>query len=423
MLYHSAASKPKRFGEVMKRILFVDDESMVLDGLRRMLRAMRNEWDMKFVESGHEALETLAGGKFDVIVTDMRMPGMDGCELLNQVRRHYPQVIRIVLSGQSDMDMLLRSVGPAHQFLSKPCDAETLKATVVRVCSIQNLLEDEALIKVVSGIESLPSLPKLYSEVVSELNSAEGSLNRVGEIISKDSGMSAKILQLVNSAFFGLPRHVTSALKAVQFLGFDTVKALVLTVKVFSMFSRDDLEEYSVDELWRHSLGTGLCAREIARGEEWGQEETDETFMAGLLHDIGKLILVEKFPEECRELVKRTHHNVNLYEAERQVFGTTHAQIGAYLLGIWGLSEPIIKTVAYHHIPGLCPEPRPNVLAAVYMANIFERKSLCSLETGSVPELDAEYLRRQGIADRVTLWRSFCAKSDGEGDACQDTVC
>jgi len=200
----------------MKRILFVDDESMVLDGLRRMLRGMRNEWEMEFAASGHEALGILAGRQFDVIVTDMRMPGMDGCQLLNHVKKLHPQVVRIVLSGQSDNDMIMKSVGPAHQFLSKPCDAEILKTTVARVCSMWNLLDDEALIKVVSGIESLPSLPQLYSEVVDEVNSAEGSLNRVGEIISKDSGMSAKILQLVNSAFFGLPRQVTSPVRAVQ---------------------------------------------------------------------------------------------------------------------------------------------------------------------------------------------------------------
>ncbi|MGC9963996.1 MAG: response regulator [Syntrophobacteraceae bacterium] len=408
---------------MMKRILFVDDESMVLDGLRRMLRGMRNEWGMEFAASGHEALKILACGQFDVIVTDMRMPGMDGCQLLNHVKQLYPQVIRIVLSGQSDMDMVLKSVGPAHQFLSKPCDAEILKATVVRVCSIQNLLEDEALIKVVSGIESLPSLPELYSQVVDELNSADGSLNKIGEIISRDSGMSAKILQLVNSAFFGLPRQVTSAVKAVQFLGFDTVKALVLTVKVFSMFSRSDSAEYSVDDLWRHSFGTGICARAIANGEKWGQESMDEAFMAGLLHDIGKLILVEKFPSECLEVIKKIHHNARLCDAEREVFGTSHAQIGAYLLGIWGLSEPIIKTVAYHHSPGLCPDPAPEVLAAVYLANIFERNGLCGADMGSAPELDSEYLKRQGIADRVILWRALCARSDGEGDACQDPVC
>jgi HD-like signal output (HDOD) protein/CheY-like chemotaxis protein len=423
LLYNQAASQQKRFGEVMKRILFVDDESMVLDGLRRMLRGMRNEWEMEFVPSGDDALRSLAGGQFDVIVTDMRMPGMDGCQLLNRVKELYPDVVRIVLSGQSDMEMVLKSVGPAHQFLSKPCDAEILKATVSRVCATRSLLEDEALIRVVSGMESIPSLPELYSQVVEEVTSAEGSLNRIGEIISRDSGMSAKILQLVNSAFFGLPRQVTSPVKAVQLLGFDTVKALVLSVKVFSMFSRSDWQAYSVDSLWAHSLGTGLCARAIAHQEKWGQELVDESFMAGLLHDIGKLILVEKRPLECLEVIKKISNGTSLHDAERDIFGTTHAQVGAYLLGIWGLSEPIIKTVAYHHTPCICPGASPGNLAAVYLANIFERKRLCGAGMGSAPKLDSQYLESLGIADRVTRWSSICGEMGGEDHACQDPVC
>ncbi len=406
----------------MKRILFVDDESMVLDGLRRMLRGMRNEWEMEFVASGHDAMEVLAGRQFDVIITDMRMPGMDGCQLLNHVKDLHPRVVRIVLSGQSDKEMVLKSVGPAHQFLSKPCDAETLRATVVRVCSMRTLLEDEALIKVVSGMESLPSLPQLYTEVVSEVNSADGSLNRIGEIISKDSGMCAKILQLVNSAFFGLPRQVTSSIKAVQFLGLDTVKALILSAKVFSTSSHSDFAHYSVDELWRHSLGTGLCAKAIAKMENWGQEVIEEVFTAGLLHDVGKLILVDKFPAKCLEVVKRINDETHLYEAELDIFGTTHAQVGAYLLGIWGLSGEIIKAVAWHHTPSSCPSPFPSVLAAVHLADFFDCERPSSLEVKSLPQLDIQYLDSLGITDRVSTWRTLCAERQGEGDARKDSI-
>ncbi len=409
----------------MKRILFVDDEPMVLDGLRRMLRGMRDEWEMEFATSGHDALKILDSGRFNVIVTDMRMPGMDGCQLLNLVKELHPQVVRIVLSGHTDKDMVLKSIGPVHQFLSKPCDAETIRTTVARVCSVRDLMQDEALIKVVSGVDSLPSLPKLYSEVADEVKSSEGSLNRIGEIISKDSGMSAKILQLVNSAFFGLPRQVTNPVRAVQFLGLDTVKALVLSVKVFSMFSRSDLTFYSADDLWRHSLRVGLCARAIAEQEKWGQESADEAFMAGLLHDIGKLILVEKFPEKCREVVDRVDRtNCRIHEAEIDIFGTSHTQVGAYLLGIWGLSESITETVAYHHRPGSCPGPPFNTLAVVYLANIFEAKKPAGVEMEPAPELDTEYLERLGIAaGRVAIWRRLCVETDGEGDGRQNPVC
>ncbi len=406
----------------MKRILFVDDESMVLDGLRRMLRPMRNEWEMEFAGSGREALKILEGKQFNVIVTDMRMPGMDGCQLLNHVKEFYPQVVRIILSGQSDMEMVLKSVGQAHQFLAKPCDAETLKNTITRVCSMGDLLEDKALLRVVSSIESLPSLPKLYSEVMDEINSEEGSVNKVGEIISRDSGMSAKILQLVNSAFFGLPRHITSPVRAVHLLGLETVKALVLTVKIFSTFSQSDLAGYSADALFRHSLAVGLSARNIAILEGWEQERIDEVFMAGLLHDIGKLILADKFPEQCLKVIERIDGaNSRIHEAELYVLGTTHAQVGGYLLGIWGLSEPVIQTVACHHTPGKSPCSEPNSLTAVYMADIFENES--SVESEPPLEFDTGYVERLGIADRVEIWRKLCQKRQGEDDACQNSFC
>jgi DNA-binding NtrC family response regulator len=140
--------------KIKKRILFVDDERKVLDGLQRMLRSMRSEWEMESAISGQEALEILEGKPFDAVVTDMRMPGMDGRQLLEQVKNLHPQVVRIILSGYTDKDLILNSVGLTHQFLSKPCDPEALKTTIARACAMRLLLEDESLISVISKIES-----------------------------------------------------------------------------------------------------------------------------------------------------------------------------------------------------------------------------------------------------------------------------
>ena len=188
-----------------RRILFVDDEPVLLDGLKRMLRGMRDQWEMTFAVSAEAALEIIKCKPVDVVVTDVRMPGMDGVQLLSQVRDLYPQIVRIILSGTNDKDLIFKSIGSAHQYLSKPCEGETLRATISRACTLRGLLDDKSLVSVVSGIESLPSLPALYEEVVEEANSPNGSLNRVGEIISRDVGMSAKILKIVNSSFLGCP--------------------------------------------------------------------------------------------------------------------------------------------------------------------------------------------------------------------------
>ena len=219
-----------------KRILFVDDEPKILEGLQRTLRSMRQEWEMQFAGSGQEALECLSKEPFDVVVSDMRMPGMDGAQLLKEVMRLYPQIARIILSGHSDQEIVLKSVRIAHQYLAKPCEAETLKSVVTRTCALRELLADDAVRRMVSNMDSIPSLPSLYAEIMEEIQSPNASIQRVGKIISKDMGMTTKILQLVNSAFFGLRRHVSSPSQAVSLLGLDTIRALVLSVHIFTHF-------------------------------------------------------------------------------------------------------------------------------------------------------------------------------------------
>ena len=223
----------------MRKILFVDDESMVLDGLRRMLRSMRQEWDMTFVESGQMALDWLEKNNCDVIVSDMRMPGMDGAQLLGEVRQRHPHMIRLALSGHSEVEMLLESVRATHQFLAKPCDPEILRSTVERALGLMAMIEDDAIRMIIAQIDSLPSLPALYGEVMNEICTPEGSISKVGQIIEKDVAMTAKMLQIVNSAFFGLKRHVSSASQATTLLGVDIIRSLVLTTKIFSSFDQD----------------------------------------------------------------------------------------------------------------------------------------------------------------------------------------
>ncbi|HID38707.1 MAG TPA: response regulator, partial [Calditrichaeota bacterium] len=176
----------------MKKVLFVDDDPSLISGLKRMLRPLRKEWEMHFVPGGQEALDLLAESRFDVIVSDMRMPGMNGAELLARVRELYPHMIRIILSGYSDQDLLLKAVRPAHQFLSKPCDADTLKNTVLRVSKIQDILNSNEVKQVIAQVDSLPSLPYLYQEIMRKLEEDDTAVKDVGMIIQKDIGMSAQ---------------------------------------------------------------------------------------------------------------------------------------------------------------------------------------------------------------------------------------
>jgi HD-like signal output (HDOD) protein len=399
----------------MRRVLFVDDEINVLDGLRRMMRPLRHEWQMEFAPGGCEALEILNKGPFDVVVTDMRMPNMDGAALLAHVRDRYPHVVRIVLSGQADREAMIRSVAVTHQHLSKPCDPDLLKSTVTRACAIKDLLANDALRRVVSRLKAIPSLPSLYTEVMNELQTADPSTQKVGEIIAKDPGMTGKILQMVNSSFFGVRRHVASPAQAAVLLGAEAIKALVLSVQIFTQFDQLTLRQLSIDAVWTHSNLTGALARRIAQAEHADQKTADHSFLAGLLHDAGKLVLAAHYSERYSEAVTLAdREKLVLQQAEHNILGTSHAEVGAYLLGLWGLPDPVVEAVAWHHAPMDCPASTFCPLTAVHVANSLMHECQGGPDARLTHQMSIEYLDRIGLADHMESWRSLAQEQSGE---------
>lgn len=389
-----------------KYILFVDDEPNILQGLQRMLRPLRDEWNMTFVKSGAEALAHLAQAPVDVIVSDMRMPGMDGAQLLTEVMRQHPEVVRIILSGQANRETVLKAVGPTHQYLAKPCDPESLKALVNQTSELRELLTDATLKSLVASLKSLPSLPSLFFEIVEALKASEVSIHQVAQIISKDVGMTAKILQLVNSAFFGLRRRVDDLPRAISLLGFDTIKSLVLSLHVFSQCNQAMLNKYALHTLWDHSIATGACARLIARAEKQAQHVVDSVVTAGMLHDCGKLVLATNLPElygEALTLAQQQH--LPSWEAERATFGATHAEVGAYLLGIWGLPNTIVEALAFHHHPAQSLEKTLSPLTVIHVADALTHEQQMGADNTSQTSVDLDYLTTLGLADRFPVWQ------------------
>lgn len=390
----------------MKQLLFVDDEPKLLDGLKRSLRPMREEWNMTFVTSGAEALLALEQTPIDVIVSDMRMPVMDGAQLLNEVRQRFPQVVRIVLSGQSDKELIYQSITATHQYLDKPCETKLLKATVLRACALRDLLGSDSLRQLVTGMHQIPSQPTLYADIRKEAESKTASIRAIGAIISKDMGMTAKILQLVNSAYFGLRGSVSTAEQAVNLLGLDTVQALVLTVHVFSQFSSIHGSGFNIDRLWEASMETGALARAIAKAEQVPALMIEQAYTAGLLHDVGRLVFAANAQARYEATLKTAHDKgLPMWEVECLEFGASHADVGAYLLGLWGLSDPIVEAVAFHHRPADCAGNGFSPLTAVHVANVLQEQ-LSRQPTRDVPsQIDSTYLNTLHMTDRLPHWR------------------
>ena len=390
------------------QILFVDDQPNVLDGLRRMLRPQRHEWDMEFAPGGAEALAALERAPFDILITDMRMPGMDGAQLLDEVRRRFPRIVRIVLSGQYDREAALRSVALAHRSLTKPCDAETLKETIARTCALRQLLRNESLLRLASQLQTVPSLPALHAQVLKELDAPEPSLHTIGQIVGRDIGMTAKIMQVVNSAFFGVRGSVAGPAQAVVLLGTETTRVLVLAANVFSRFDSAGVPPYTPDALWQHGLQASGLARLIARAERAGDEAVNQAALGGLLHDVGRLVLVAHQPELYRQVLDvARRERLSQDDAERRVLGATHAEVGAYVLGLWGFPDPVVEAVAWHRAPGECPGDTFSPLTAVHAADALLAEGKGEGSASAEAPLDLNYFTRLGLAGRVEEWRTL----------------
>lgn len=399
------------------RILFVDDEQPVLDGFRLMLRSRRAEWTARFCSNADEAMDVLAAEEIDIVIADMRMPGKDGASLLEEVQERYPSIVRVILSGYSEMESVLRSVKPAHQFLSKPCNPEVLFETIERVKQLRNILTDSSVVHVVSRLGTLPAMPSLFLKIQIELGSADPSLNRIGALVEQDMGLSASILKVVNSSFFGIFNKVSSPAHAVNLLGVDVIKGLVLGIKFIREFDSSQYSNYSLEKLWAHSLQTAYFAKAIARQQQFDDDTVADCFSAGLLHDIGKFVLATASPEQYRAVLDRVQAGGGVVrDMEDEVLGVTHDQIGAYLLGLWGISMATVKAVYAHHIPfragdGITPG------LVVHVANRLQHELVVSGAGYEFSSLDEDFLESQGVNPNIIEWRELCQRlleSEGE---------
>ena len=364
---------------------------------------------MSFVNNGKEALKILSEEPIDVIVSDLNMPVMDGYELLTKVKKNYPNIVRIAFSGQIDSDQKLHSLRPIHQYINKPVDKKKVVDTINRACSLHDLLSNSELRSLLSRLDSLPSYPFIYQQLVKELESPNASLDKVSKIIAQDVGMSAKMLQFVNSAFFGLPRQITDQKMAVILLGLDIITSLTLTIHVFQQLKLDDIATFSLDQLWYHCQKVSIYAKTISLTEGSDKNITNGAFTSGLLHDIGKLILIDNLPDQYSEALSISKkERVSIFKAEQEVFGTTHAEIGAYLLGLWGLDESVVEAIAYHHQPDRCQNSSFSPLTAVHVATNFDRCNAIEKELAVIDLCNKGYLSKIGLRHRLPIWIKAC---------------
>lgn len=329
-----------------RRILFVDDDPQLLSGLSKALRRYRDRWTMVFAGSGEAALAEVRSAPFDVVVSDMRMPVMDGAALLAHVREQDPSTIRMILSGFSDRTAIVRALPVAHQFFNKPCDLAELARSIDRACELRALFASEPMRAVTERLGELPPAPVIYHELAAQLASAEVCVGDITAAIDREPVLRGRVLQLASAPLFGGDRPVATIAEAVERVGIEMVVGLALASYAFALAGDRPPPDLPIAELQRHSLQVARAARRLATSPEIAAD----AFIAGLVHDIGKIVIATAFPEAYAE-ISRHHPGPEDPPSvlERRVLGTSHGEIGAYLLGRWGLPLPVLDAVAHHN--------------------------------------------------------------------------
>jgi HD-like signal output (HDOD) protein len=356
------------------RILFVDDETRVLEALERVLFDLDNDWETRFVSGGDEAMRELSQQPCDVIVSDLRMSGMDGVALLTRIAELYPRTVRIVLSGHSDEEAALKMVRVAHQFLAKPCAAETLYHVIARAEQLTQVLGDRKLQALVGQVGMLPSAPLVQrelSELLERADSSSGS-SAMAALIKQDPALTSKLLQVASSAFFNTSASVADVESAIMRLGYRTLRNLTQSLGDTRPSNAPQATALSTDALQQRSLGIARLASRMVRLPE----DASAAYIAGLLCDVGQLVLASAAPERLYVTeAEAARRGVPAYVAEQSTWGATHAEIGAYLLGLWGLPFQIVEAVANHHAPERGDADRLGLPQLVWLAAcIVERQ-------------------------------------------------
>lgn len=394
--------------EHKKRVLLVDDERMVLNVYQTALRRVAPDWEVEVAESGAKALEMMKERPYDIVVTDMRMPEMSGSQLLAEVQQHHPATARVVLTGYTEQERVLQSIGSVHQWLSKPCNIKTLQTTLARIFDLQEQIHEPWIKEMAGKIRSLPSLPELFFRVLDELQTPYSTPEQIASFVCRDAGMTARLLQLVNSAFFGFSQPVRDVTEAVQLLGVGTVRALALSMKVFSCFDVKDYPGLDAHKLYYESLVVGTFARNLLAVDSADTPEQEAAFTAGLLRGVGCLALAatlrDTYAGVLTEAAKSRHP---LPEVEHKALGITHAEVGAFLLGLWGLPVQITEAIGFQYHPSAAANRGLNALTGLHVAQAIVGASRAHETLMLMAPLDSTYLCECGLEEHITRWEAL----------------
>ena len=383
-------------------VLFVDDNENILQGLRRNLRPMHQEWDLHFAGGGAEALKIMNAVRIDVIVSDIRMPGMDGVALLKETKEIHGHTVRFVLSGQCEEDSLTTLLEVSHQYMAKPLDTAAIISTIKPILDSKARLFDEDLKKFITSLSSLPSLPSLHEAIIAELQGPHPTTQGIENLLLRDISLIAKIFQVMNSSYFGPSRDINTIAYVWELLGMERIKTLILNNHIIAPLEKSLEDDPFVNDLWRLSLTTARMARLIAKSENLPQKACDKVWVAGLLHAVGAVVLY----------MYRRQKSTTLESADLLDAGVPHDSyplVGEFLALLWGLPRDIRYAIMNHAAPDKADDTGDKgVLAITHAAWAFAHAKKYPDTQGTV-YLNDGFLRQENVFDKIEHWKAAVA--------------
>jgi len=389
-------------------LLSVADPQAVAD----VTQALGDAWETTSVSNQADALAYLEQRPFDALVVDFDSGAPDAAShLLNQASEKHPGTIRFLLAYEADLALVAAYVSGPHEILPKPIESASLKSRIERGVSPDDSNRGEGACGAGTSAGASPAIPAVYSRVLKALDLPNVTKRQVGKIIAGDAALTDEVLRLARSTHLGLARNITDPVKAVESLGLETVRALVMALRYLAEHSQLKAGYLPLEDIWQHSINVARLARDLMLFETKDRVRAAEALAAGLLHDLGKVVLALNFEDlyaRVNSLARK--QPVALWDIEKEMFGASHAEIGGCLVGMWNMPSPVVQAVAFHHEPPVGEDHHLTPLAAVHIANVLEHQIRPSDEFRIVPVISMPFLNDMGLLHRLPVWRAAFAK-------------
>jgi HD-like signal output (HDOD) protein/ActR/RegA family two-component response regulator len=386
------------------RLVLVDNEHHIADAHRRALRTVRPEWKVVLASTPEAALDAMTAEPTDVFIAELGKPPTDGVALFETVRERWPGTVRIALSEFAEKNVAVRLERSVHRFLHKPCDTYMLAMLIERGSTLRTIVDDPAVVAAIGGLDAIPRPPVTVQALEKVLADPEAGVIAVAAVVNRDASLTARLLRVVNSSFFGVGRQVTRVDAAVNFMGVSLVRAITLADGATRSFKVAP-EVLDLDEWNTHAVRVAASARDITLSMCPNDRSlADEAFLAGLLHDVGQVVLAGVSPKRWQELERQAASELlPLHDVEAQRGMVSHAIVGAYLLSLWGLPSSVVEAVAFHHTPERLAGHMFDAAIAVHVADAIAARS----PGRRAPGMNMECVLGAGITEeQIAAWQA-----------------